>query len=326
MRRRAFMTLLGGAAAAWPLAARAQQAGKLPTVGFIVPTTLSAEAQRVAAFSQRLRELGWIEGRNIAIDFRTGEGQPERLSELATELVRLKVDVIVSYSTPAIIAAKQATSVIPIVFAASGDPLGTGLVASLARPGGNVTGFSLQQRDLGGKRIELLREALPALRQLAIMADFGNPFATLEIGEVHARAGALGLDSVKAEIKQAGDIAPAFAAFKGRVQALYMVASPLMNANRLRINTWALAAHLPTIFGTREGVEAGGLMSYGPNIVDLFRRSADIIDKILRGTKPGDIPVEQPTRFDLVLNMITAHALGLDIPPTLLARADDVIE
>jgi putative tryptophan/tyrosine transport system substrate-binding protein len=326
MNKRQFITLLGAATATWPLVARAQQAPKLPTIGFIVPTTLSAEAQRIAAFSQRLRELGWIEGRTIAIDFRTGEGQPERLSELATELVRLKVDVIVCYSTPAIIAAKQATSVIPIVFAASGDPLGTGLVASLARPGSNITGFSLQQRDLGGKRLEVLREALPGLRRLAIMADFGNPFAALEIGEVQTTARALGLDAVKAEIRRAEDIASAFATFKGRVEALYVVASPLMNANRLRINTWALAARLPTIFGTREGVEVGGLMSYGPNIVDLFRRSAEVIDKILRGTKPGDIPVEQPTKFDLVLNLITAHALGLDIPPTLLARADEVIE
>jgi putative ABC transport system substrate-binding protein len=291
-----------------------------------VAATLASEKERTTAFSQRLRELGWIEGRNIAIDFRTAEGQTERLSELAAELVRLKVAVIVTYSTPAVVAAKQATSAIPIVFAASGDPIGTGLVASLARPGGNVTGFSLQQRDLGGKRLELLREALPGLRRFAIMADIDNPFAPLEIVEVQATARTLGLDVVKAEIQHAEDVARTFASLKGRVEALYVAASPLMNANRLRINTWALAARLPTIFGTRENVEVGGLMSYGPNILDLFRRSADIVDKVLRGTKPGDIPIEQPTKFDLVLNLITAQALGLDIPPTLLARADEVIE
>jgi putative tryptophan/tyrosine transport system substrate-binding protein len=268
----------------------------------------------------------WIESRNIVIDVRAAEGQSERLTELASELVRLKVDLIVTYSTPAVAAAKQATSLIPILFSASGDPIATGLVASLARPGGNVTGISLQQRDLGGKRLELLRDALPGLHRFAIMADSDNPFVPLEINEVQASARALGLDVVKAEIRRTEDIAPAFAALKGRVEALYVVAGPLMNTNRIRINTWALAARLPTIYGTRENVEVGGLLSYGPNFPDLFRRSADIADKILRGAKPSDIPVEQPTKFELVLNLITAAALGLEIPPTLLARADEVIE
>ena len=324
LRRREFMSLLGGAAAAWPLAGRAQP--KLPTIGFIVAASPGAERERIAAFSQRLRELGWIEGRNIATDFRSAEGQSERLSDLATELVRLKVDIIVAYATPAIIAAKEATSLIPIVFAAAGDPIGAGLVASLARPGGNVTGFSLQASDLSGKRVALLHEALPGLQRFAIMADGNTPLAALEVGEAEATARTLGLDVVKAEIRRAEDIASAFAAFKSRVQALYVMASPLVTFNRIRINTFALAARLPTIYGTRENVEVGGLMSYGPNIMHLFRRSADIVDKILRGAKPSDIPVEQPTRFDFVVNLMTAKALELDIPAALLARADEVIE
>jgi putative tryptophan/tyrosine transport system substrate-binding protein len=325
LERRDFVMLLGGAVA-WPLAAPAQPPGKLPTVGFIVPDTLTAERQRITAFLRRLSELGWTERRNIAIEFRTAEGHSERLRGLANELVGLNVDLIVSYSTPAIAAAKQATSLIPIVFAAAGDPVGTGLVVSLARPGGNVTGLSLQQRDLGGKRLGLLREALPGLHRFAIMADADNPFAALEIDEVESAAQTLGLDVVKAEIRSANDVAPAFAALKGHVEALYMVATPLMNTNRIRINTWALAARLPTIYSTRENVEVGGLISYGPSFLDLFRRAADIADKILHGAKPGDIPVEQPTKFELVVNLITAQALGLEIPPTVLARADEVIE
>ena len=326
MNRREFITLLGGAAAAWPLAARAQQQGKLPTLGFIVATTASAESERISAFLQRLRELGWIEGRTIAIEFRYGEGHADRLSELATELVRLKVDAIVAQSSPAVLAAKQATSVIPIVFPVSGDPIGSGLVASLARPGGNVTGLSLQQTELGGKRIEFLREALPGLRRLAIMADVDNPVTRVEMREVQDTSRALGLDVVTAEIRRKEDIVPAFEALKGRVEAIYVAASPLLNANRVRINTWALAERLPTMHGMRESVEVGGVLSYGPNFPDLFRRAAEIVDKVLRGTKPADIPVEQPTRFDLVVNLVTAKALGLTIPPTLLARADEVIE
>jgi ABC-type uncharacterized transport system substrate-binding protein len=324
--RRKFLATLGGAATAWPLAARAQQSAKLPTIGYIFSSTPSAESQRITAFLQRLRELGWIEGRTMVIEFRSGEGRTDRLSELATELVQLKVDVIVTNSTPAVIAAKQATSVIPIVFAAAGDPVGFGLVASLARPGGNVTGLSLQQRDLSGKRLELLREALPGLRRLAIMADSGNPAVGLEMREVQATAHALSLDVVMAEIRRTEEIGPAFESLKGRVDAVYVANSPLVNANRLRINIWAVAARLPTMHGTRETVELGGLMSYAPNFPDLFRRAADYVDRILRGTKPGDIPVEQPTRFDLVVNLMTAQALGLEMPAALLARADEVLE
>jgi putative ABC transport system substrate-binding protein len=324
MRRREFITMLGGAAA-WPLAARAQQRGKLPTIGFMGQSTRSAGSEWLAAFMQRLRELGWIEGRTITIEYRWAEGREERFAEIAAELVRLKVDVIVTSGTPAVMASKQATSVIPIVFAAAGDPVAGGLVASLARPGGNATGLSSLVADLAGKRLELLREFV-SLRRLAIMGNVGNPLSVLEMREVHAAAGTLGLEVHTLEIRRAQDIAPAFEALKGRADALYVCIDALVNANRIRINTSALGARLPTMHGSRDYVEAGGLMSYGPNYPDLFRRSADYVDKILHGAKPGDIPVEQPTKFDLVVNLTTAQALGLEVPPTLLARADEVME
>jgi putative ABC transport system substrate-binding protein len=326
INRRDFVTLLGGAAVAWPLAARAQQAGKLPTIGFLGASTPSTATPWTAAFVQRLRELGWIENRTVAIEFRWADGRRERLAEIAAEFVQLKVDVIVAQGTQSVVAAKQATAVIPIVFPVAGDPVGAGLVASLARPGGNVTGLSLQFTDLAGKRLELLREVVPGLRRLAILADVGSAGVMLEMGEVQATARTLGLEVVPLEIRRAEDIAPAFEALKGRAEALYVCSDPLVNTNRVRINTLALGALLPTMHGLREYVEAGGLLSYGPNLPDLFRRAADFVDKILRGAKPGDIPVEQPTKFDLVLNLITARALGLTVPPTLLARADQAIE
>jgi len=326
MKRRAFITLLGGAAAAAsPLAARAQQAGKLPTIGFLGADP-SIESKRVAAFVQRLRELGWIDGRNLAIEYRWAEGRNERYAENAAELVRLKVDVIVTVATVPTLAAKQATAVIPIVFAASGDPVGTGLVASLARPGGNVTGLSTQTAETASKRLELLREIVPSLGRLAIMGNVGNPISVLELGEVQAAARALGLEVITSELRRAEDISPAFDALKGRADALYVCTDPLVNTHRIRVNTLALAARLPTMHFYREYVEAGGLMSYGPNLPDLLRRAADYVDKILRGAKPGDIPVEQPTKFDLIINLTTAKALGLTIPEPFLLRADEVIE
>jgi putative ABC transport system substrate-binding protein len=279
-----------------------------------------------AAFVQRLRELGWIEGRTVAIELRWGEGRNERFTELAAEFVRLGVDVIVASGTANIIAAKRATSAIPIVFAAAGNPVGSGLVASLAQPGGNVTGLSTQAADLAGKRLELLREVIPGLGRLAIMGNVGNPSIVLEMGELKMAARALGLDTQTIEIQETEDIVPAFEALKGRADALYVVADALAFANRIRINTLALGARLPTMSGNRVYVEVGGLMSYGPNNLALFRRAADYVDKILRGAKPGDLPVEQPTKFDLIINLITAKALGLTAPPTLLARADEVIE
>jgi putative ABC transport system substrate-binding protein len=325
MKRREFITLLGGAAAAWPFAARAQQAGKVPTIGFLGTTTASAWGPWTAAFVQRLRELGWIEGRNLAIEYRWADGRTGRFTEIAAEFVRLKVDVIVTGGLSAV-AVKQATSVIPIVFAVAADPVGTGLVASLVRPGGNVTGLSTQAPDLVGKRLELLREAVPELRRLAILANIGYPASVIEMSEVQAAAPTLGLEVVALEIQRAEDIAPAFEALKDRADALYVITDALVSTNRIRINTFALAARLPTMHGVREYVEAGGLMSYGPNYPDLFRRAGDFVHKILHGAKPGDIPVEQPTKFDLVINVATAKALGLTVSPMLLARADEVIE
>ena len=325
-RRREFITLLGGAVV-WPFAARAQQQpGKLPTIGFLGGASPSIESQRVAAFVQRLRELAWIDGRNLAIEYRWAEGRDERYAEIAAEFVRLKVDVIVTVATPATLAAKHATAVIPIVFVTASDPVGTGLVASLARPGGNVTGLANQISDTSGKKLEFLREAVPGPRRLAIMANVGNPASALDMGEAEATARTLGLEVITSEIRRAEDIAPAFEALKDRADALYLCPDPLMNTNRTRINILALGARLPTIHGARDFVEAGGLMSYGPNLLGQFRRAADVVDKMLRGAKPNDIPVEQPTKFDLVINLTTAKALGLEIPPTLLARADEVIE
>ena len=327
MKRRDFITLLGGAAVAgWPLAARAQQPGKLRTIGFSGQSTRSAESELVAAFTQRLRELGWIEGRTVTIEYRWSEGRAERFVPIATEFVRLKVDVIVTSGTPQVIAAKQATSVIPIVFATAGNPVGAGLVASLARPGGNVTGLSTQSDDIAGKRLELLREIIPSLRRLAILANVDNPFSVLELGEAQAAARTLNLEFDTLEIRRAEDITHAFEAIKGRAEALYVCPDGLVNANRIRINTLALGARLPTMHGYRDYVEAAGLMAYGANLPDLYRRSADYVDKILRGANPGDIPVEQPTKFDLVINLITAKALGLDVSPMLLTRTDKVIE
>jgi putative ABC transport system substrate-binding protein len=323
--RREFLATLGGAAAAWPFTARAQQAGRLPTIGLLGAGTPSAWSPWLAAFAQRLHELGWSEGRTIAIKYRWAEGRTERYAEIAAEFVRLKVDVIVTGGA-AVPAVKQATSVIPTVFAVADDAVGTGLVASLARPGGNVTGLSNQQVDLVGKRIELLRELFPGLRRLAIMANTDAPGVGLEMAEAQTVAGRLGLQVVTSAIRRAEDIAPAFEAIEGRADALYVCGDVLTTAYRIRINTLALGLRLPTIFSTRDLVETGGLISYGANFPDLFRRAADLVDKILRGAKPADIPVEQPTKFDFVINLTTAKALGLKIPEAVLLRADEVIE
>ena len=327
MMRREFITLLGGAATiAWPRAARAQQPGKLPTIGFLGSTTASIGSQWVVVFVQRLRELGWIEGHTVAIEYRWAEGRKERADELAAEFVQLKVDLIMTYGTQCALAAKQATNSVPIVFVGLGDPVGTGLVASLARPGGNVSGLSAQVIDTAAKRLEILREAVPGLRRLAILVNAGNPFSVLEMREAQAAASALGVEAVILEIRRAEEIAPAFETSKGRADALYVASDPLLNSNRVRINSLALGARVPTMHGLREYVEAGGLMSYGANMPDLFRRAAEYVDKILRGAKPADLPVEQPTKFDLIVNLTTARVLGLQIPEAFLLRADEVIE
>jgi putative tryptophan/tyrosine transport system substrate-binding protein len=325
MRRRDFLGTLGGAAAAWPLAARGQQAGKLPTIGVLGTSSALVWSPWMPGFVQRLRELGWAEGRNLTIEYRWAEGRPIRFAEIAAEFVWLKVDVIVTAgsSVPAV---KQATSIIPIVFAISGDALAGGLVASLARPGGNATGLSLQGGDLAGKRFELLREVVPRLRSLAILGNVAFPDAVAEMGGAQSAARRAGLDVTMLEIRRPEDIGPALDTVKDQVGALYVAPDGLVSANRTRIITFALSARLPTIFNGREYADAGGLMSYGPNFTDMFRRSAELVDKILRGAKPGDLPVEQPTKFDLVVNLSTAKALGITMPPTIIARANEVIE
>ena len=261
-----------------------------------------------------------------SIEVRWAEGHSARYAEIAAEFVRLKVDVILAGGTEAAIAAKRATSVIPIVFPTAGDPVGGGLVASLARPGGNVTGLSNLGTDLAAKRLEILREVLPELRRLAVMVNTDYSGGVTERAEINAAAHTLGLEIVPLPIRRLEDIASAFEGLRGRADAFYTTGDSLVNTQRLRINIFALAARMPTMFPQREYVEAAGLMSYGANFPDLNRRAADFVDKILRGAKPGDIPVEQPTKFDLVINLITAKALGLTMPPTLLARADEVIE
>jgi putative ABC transport system substrate-binding protein len=329
MKRREFVTLLGGAAAApsflWPLAVRAQQPARLPTIGFLVPGTPESHGKWVAALAQRLSELGWIEGRTVAIEYRWAEGRNERMAEIAAEFVRLKVDVIVTSGYGAV-ASRQATSVIPIVFAAYSDPVADGIVASLARPGGNVSGLTVEPTaEIAGKRLDLLREVIPGFRRLSIMVNVNRAYQQ-ELGEIQAAVSRFGVEATILEIRRAEDIAPAFEAVKNRTDALYVFSEPLMNANRVKINTLALGARIPTIFGFREFVDAGGLMSYGPNFADLFRHAADLVDKILRGAKPADLPVQQPTKFDLIINLTTAKALGLNIPESFLLRADEVIE
>ncbi|MGA8949416.1 MAG: ABC transporter substrate-binding protein [Xanthobacteraceae bacterium] len=322
MRRREFIALLSGTAA-WPLVAHAQQPAKLPIVG-VIGADASVWGPWIAAFTERLRQLGWMEGRTVAFEYRWNEGRPERITEFATEFVRLKVDAIVTAGGEAIMV-KRVTSDIPIVFAISDDPVADGLVVSLARPGGNVTGLSVQDTDLAGKRLQLLHEVVPHLRQVAVMANVGYPDALLAMRELQARAAVLGLEIVPLEIRRGEDIGPALDALK-QAEALYLVQDALVAANRTRIITLAIGKRLPTMFNSRDYVQAGGLISYGPNFPALFRRTAELVDKILRGARPSDIPVEQPTKFDLVVNLTTAKALNLAIPEDFLARADVVIE
>jgi len=319
MRRREFITLLG-AATAWPRRTRAQQAGKLPTIGFL-GADAAAFAPWTAAFVARLGELGWIEGKTVAIEYRWSQGRSERYAEIAAEFVSRKVDVIVTVGS-AVPIVRQATVVIPIVFAVGIDPVGSGLVASLAQPGGNVTGLSIQANELAGKRLEFARELVPQLHRLAIMFNVGNAQPVLEMGETQAAARMLGFEVAPLVIQRAEDIAPAFQGLKTRADALYVTVDQLMVANRSSILASALDALMPTIFSTRDFVKAGALMSYGPSYTERFGRAADYVDKILRGANPADLPVEQPTKFELVINVTTAKALGLDVPPPLLARAE----
>jgi len=326
MKRREFITFLGGAAVAWPLAARAQQAGKLATIGLIGPNVETVDRPRIAAFARRLGELGWVDGRNVKVEYRAANGIFERAGEFAAEFVRMKVDVIVTGGDAQVLAVKRAAPGTPIVFAAAGDPVGNGLVASLARPGGNITGRSLLLTETAGKRVELLREIVPGLRRLAILGNFANPLVATELNAVQAAARTLNLETIKLETLRAEDIALAVTPLKGRADALYVCADPLISTHRERINALAIDARLPSVHTYRDSVEAGGLISYGPDFPDMYGRAAELVDKILRGTKPADIPVEQAAKFDLIVNLKTAKALGLTIPESFLVRADEVIE
>jgi putative tryptophan/tyrosine transport system substrate-binding protein len=327
--RRNIIKVFGGAAMAsvvLPFGAHAQQPARLPTIGCLGGADPVSHRPWVEAFVRRLREHGWVEGRTVAIEYRWGEGRTERYAEIAAEFAGLKVDVILAGGTEAAVAAKQATSTIPIIFPTAGDPIGSRLVVSLARPGGNATGLSNMGTDLAAKRLALLREVLPGLRRLAVMVNTEYSGGVTEGEQIDAAVRKLGFELISMPIRSADDIAPAFEGLRGRAEAFYATGDPLVAAQRLRINTFALATRLPTMFPQRQFLEAGGLMSYGANFPDLNRRAADYVDKVLRGAKPADLPVEQPTKFELVINRVTARALGLDIPPTLLAIADEVIE
>jgi putative tryptophan/tyrosine transport system substrate-binding protein len=324
MTRREFITLLGGAAATWPLAARAQQGGKKYIVGRFGAG--SATEPLIDVLTEALRELGWVEGENVVFERRYAENRLERLPEMAVDLVRLKVDVIAAGGTLAPLAAKRATSTIPIVMTTAGDPLGSGLVDSLARPGGNATGMSLMAPELGGKRLELLKELLPRLARVAVLWNAANPYPAIVFKETQGAGRTLGIEVQSLEVRGPDDLDGAFeAARKQRPDAMITVEDPLTLTYRKRIVDFATGQQLPSL-GPREFAAAGGLISYGANLADLTRRAAGYVDKILKGAKPADLPVQQPTTFELVINLKTAKALGITIPPSLLARADEVIE
>jgi putative tryptophan/tyrosine transport system substrate-binding protein len=323
MRRRQLIKLLCGTAG-WPLAAYAVQPSKLPIIGFLGSTTPSTWSAFVDAFLQRLRECGWIDGNTVAIEYRWAQGREDLYAEFAAEFVRLKVNVILTAGTDATIAVKKSTSEIPIVFAAVGDPVGTGIVASLAHPGGNVTGLSNEQTDLAGYRLELLHEVVPSIRRVALLGNIGSPLILLEMQAAEEAAPKLGLEIFRLGVRKSEDIEPAIESLKDRADALYVCTDPLISTNRVSINILAIGEKLPTMNSFREYVQAGGLISYGPNFPDLFRRAGDFVDKILRGAKPADLPVEQPVKFDILINTTTAKVLGLTIPEKILVRASEV--
>ncbi len=328
MTRRAFLATLAGGLLAAPRIADAQQPGKVYRLGYLSAGSGTLSSPYTTAFRQGLRELGWIESQNIVIEYRSAEGQYDRLPALAAELVRLKVDVIVGVPTPGALAAKNATRTIPIVGVSLTDPVGLGLIASLARPGGNVTGVSYSVgTDIFGKDLELLREVVPKVRRVAVLSNPDGPAQPLTISNIKGAAQSLGLQLLLLEARGPGDFDGAFAAMtRERVGALLVVTDPVFIPHRARLVNLAAKNRLPSIFTQRADVEAGGLMSYGPNFADMYRRAAIYVDKILKGAKPADLPVEQPTKFELVINLKTAKALGLTIPPSLLQRADEVIQ
>ena len=322
MRRRKFIAGLG-ATTAWPVVARAQQPGKIMRIGVI---TVGSNFRR-EILTESLQALGWVEGKNVVFEFRVAGNILDRLPELVAELIHLKVDVIIAQGTLAPLAVKRATTTIPIVMAAAGDPLGSGLVSSLARPGANVTGLSLISPDLGGKRLEILRDVLPGVSRVAILWNAANPYPALVFNETERAARTLGIQVSSLEVRSPADIDAALdAAIRQNPSALITVEDPLTNDYKSKIIDFVAANRLPSIYGHREFTDSGGLMSYGANLVDLYQRSAGYVDRILRGAKPADLPIEQPTKFELVINLKTAKALGLTVPPTLIARADEVIE
>lgn len=324
MERRQVIKVLCGVVGAWPIAAYAQQSGRPLSIG-IVGANAAVWESWTAAFVARLRELGWIEGNNVAIAYRWAEGSSERVSEIAAEFLREKVNVIVTYGS-AVSILEQATPTTPIVFAVAFDPVRGGLVQSLVKPGGNVTGISIQQPDLVGKRLAVLRQVIPQLHRLAVLANAGYAEPMLEADRVRSTAQALGLEAARLGIWRSQDIAPTLEALRNKADALYIVSDAFIAANRSEILTLALSDRLPTMLSYGDYVAAGGLMSYGPNYVNLFRQAAGIVDKILRGTNPADIPVEQPDKYDLVLNVSTAEALGITVPQSMLVAADEVIK
>jgi putative ABC transport system substrate-binding protein len=328
MERRTFLGVITGSLLAAPLVAGGQPAGKVPRIGFLSVTSPSDRPPLLDAFRQRLRELGWVEGQNIVIDYRYAEDRVDRLPDLAAELVRLKVDLIVSMGTQGVTAARNATETIPIVMIAVRDPVGTGLIASLARPGGNVTGVSgYAGLEIVARQLELLKATVPKIRRVAILSNPANAYHQLAIREVNVAARSLGVQLQLLEARGPNEFDGAFAAMaKERVGALLVLSDAMLSSHRTRLADLAARSRLPSAYAVRESVEAGGLMSYGPSFLDLYRRSAAYVDKILKGARPADLPVQQPTQFELVINLKTAKALGLTIPPSLLQRADQVIE
>jgi putative ABC transport system substrate-binding protein len=326
MQRREFIMLLGGTAVAWPLASHAQQPGKVYRIGFLWDSP-DAFVDALEAFRQGLRELGYEESRNIDIEYRWAEGKPDRMRELAEELVRLKVDVIVAPSSIYTAAAKRATSTIPIIFMSHADPLGSSHVASLARPGGNITGLSLMMTETNVKGLALLKEAVPGISRVAVIFDPATPSHGPGLKAVKIAGPTLGLQVQSASVHSATEYDSAFAAIvRERADAVLVLSTPLFIAGAKRLAELCLVNKLPSLFGPKHHVQEGGLMSYSPDRADLWRRGATYVDKILRGIDPADLPVQQPTKFDLVINLKTAKLIGLTVPPTLLARADEVIE
>lgn len=327
MQRREFITLLGGTAAAWPLAAHAQMQRKMTRIGYLGAGIRTASPNPREAFLQGLRDLGYVEGQNFVLVDRYAEGQQERLPELAVELVRLEVDIIMVTTSGSAKAAKDATRTIPIVMAGAGDPVGLGLVASLARPGGNLTGPSMMNTEIVGQRMQLLKEVVPGLVRVAVLTNSVNPIHAIFWRETEPAARELGLElqAVEARVPEEFEVAFA-AATRGKAGALVALDDALTYNYRTRVVALAAASRLPALYGYREFPDVGGLMSYGANMASHFRHAANYVDKILRGAKPGDLPVEQPTKFDLIVNLKAAKALGLELSPSLLVRADEVIE